>query len=219
MLINIDWEYIIDKEQQKNYFLKIKKFLLLQSKLGKKILPNAKNIFTAFKFTSWEKVKVVILGQDPYPGPNQAHGLAFSTLSWDTPKSLKNIFIELQNDLSIINFRNQLFSWAYEGVLLLNTILTVEQGFPLSHKNIGWHIFIINIFNYLSLKKNIVYILWGKKAQEYKEYINIKDNLIIESSHPSPLSAYQGFFGSKPFSRTNEYLKHHQKQPINWNLH
>ncbi|MDV3196818.1 MAG: uracil-DNA glycosylase [Pigeon pea little leaf phytoplasma] len=219
MLINIDWEYIIDKEQQKNYFLKIKKFLLLQSKLGKKILPNAKNIFTAFKFTSWEKVKVVILGQDPYPGPNQAHGLAFSTLSWDTPKSLKNIFIELQNDLSIINFRNQLFSWAYEGVLLLNTILTVEQGFPLSHKNIGWHIFIINIFNYLSLKKNIVYILCGKKAQEYKEYINIKDNLIIESSHPSPLSAYQGFFGSKPFSRTNEYLKHHQKQPINWNLH
>ncbi|MDO8064109.1 uracil-DNA glycosylase [Candidatus Phytoplasma bonamiae] len=218
MLININWEYIIDKERQKNYFIKIKNFLRIQSQLGKKILPNAKNIFTAFKFTSWEQVKVVILGQDPYPGPNQAHGLAFSTLSWDTPKSLKNIFIELQNDLSIINFRNQLFSWAYEGVLLLNTILTVEQGFPLSHKNIGWHIFIINIFNYLSLKKNIVYILWGKQAQEYKKYINIKDNLVIESSHPSPLSAYQGFFGSKPFSRTNEYLKHHQKKPINWNL-
>ncbi|MDO8053988.1 uracil-DNA glycosylase ['Opuntia sp.' phytoplasma] len=219
MLIDINWERIIYKEQRKNYFIKIKNFLITQSNLGKKILPNTKNIFNAFKFTSWEKVKVVILGQDPYPGPNQAHGLAFSTLSWDTPKSLKNIFTELKNDLSIINFKNQLFSWAYEGVLLLNTILTVEQGLPLSHKNIGWHIFIINIFNYLSLKKNIVYILWGKKAQDYKEYINIKDNLIIESSHPSPFSAYQGFFGSKPFSRANEYLKHHQKKPINWNLY
>ncbi|MCG3566643.1 MAG: uracil-DNA glycosylase [Candidatus Phytoplasma australasiaticum] len=215
---NINWEYILKKEQQKEYFIKIKKFLITQYKLGKKILPHPKNLFNAFKCTPWDKVKVVILGQDPYPGPNQAHGLAFSTLSSDTPKSLKNIFIELKNDLSIKASTNQLFSWAYEGVLLLNTILTVEEGFSLSHKNIGWHIFTINIFNYLSFKKNIVYILWGKQAQDYKSYLNIKDNLIIESSHPSPLSVYRGFFGSKPFSRANEYLKYHQKKPINWDV-
>jgi uracil-DNA glycosylase len=212
------WKNFIEQEKKKSYFKNIIFFLKQEKQNQKIIYPSFKNIFQAFVLTSWEKTKVVILGQDPYPGPNQAHGLSFSTLSERTPSSLQNIFKELKNDLYLLTYKNNLTLWALEGVLLLNSILTVEQYKPLSHENIGWQIFTQNCFKLLQKKEKIVYILWGKLAQKYENYIISKKNYIIKSPHPSFFSASKGFFGSKPFSKTNQYLIENKIIPINWNL-
>jgi uracil-DNA glycosylase len=212
------WKIIIEKEKQKNYFQKISLFLKEEYRQGKEIFPHKKDIFNAFKMTPWEKLKVVILGQDPYPGVNQAHGLSFSILNNKIPASLRNIFKELKNDLSLTTYKNNLSSWAFQGVLLLNAILTVEKRKTLSHKHIGWQIFTQNILKTLNQKENIVYILWGNFAQNFEKYIDSKKNYIIKSSHPSPLSSHKGFFNSKPFSKTNEYLAQNNIPMIDWSL-
>ncbi|TVY12069.1 uracil-DNA glycosylase [Candidatus Phytoplasma pini] len=213
------WQTIIKKEKQKEYFRKIIIYLKKEIQIGKSIFPSSNKIFEAFRLTPWENLKVIILGQDPYPGINQAHGLSFSVNNNIAPPSLKNIFKELKNDLNIRKTNNNLTNWALEGVLLLNSILTVEKGKPLSHKNIGWEEFTKNIFQQLSLyKEKIVYILWGKNAQIYEKYINMEKNFVIKSAHPSPLSAHKGFFGSKLFSKTNIYLQQNKIPTINWFL-
>ncbi|WP_457912483.1 uracil-DNA glycosylase [Candidatus Phytoplasma sacchari] len=217
--MDLMWRKFINQEKKKLYFKKILFFLKKEIEKDKIIYPDLKDIFKAFKLTDFLKTKVVILGQDPYPGFNQAHGLSFSTLSSKTPSSLKNIFKELNNDLLLNTKTNNLTLWGLEGVLLLNSILTVERGKPLSHKYIGWDFFTINFFKFLSFyKKNIVYIFWGRLAQKYEKYIKTRENFIIKSSHPSFYSAHKGFFGSKPFSRTNQYLISNNIEPINWNL-
>ncbi|MDV3168008.1 MAG: uracil-DNA glycosylase [Candidatus Phytoplasma stylosanthis] len=212
------WKQIIEKEKQKKYFKNILFFLRKQIEQKKQIFPSYHNIFKAFELTPWHNTKVILLGQDPYHGLNQAHGLSFSVANAKTPPSLKNIFKELKQDIGLITMNNDLSVWAQEGVLLLNVILTVNKNEPLSHQNIGWEHFTTNIFKCLNQKKNLVYILWGKFAQSYASYINTKNNYIIKSPHPSPFSAHRGFFGSKPFSRTNKYLIYHNIKPINWNL-
>ncbi|KND62688.1 uracil-DNA glycosylase [Candidatus Phytoplasma phoenicium] len=212
------WQKIILREQQKVYFQEILVFLKRQIQKKKIIFPLKKNIFKAFELTTWDNTKVVILGQDPYHGCFQAHGLSFSVLNSMPPPSLKNIFKELYNDIGVSSVVNNLSSWAIEGVLLLNAILTVNKGEPLSHQNIGWEKFTANIFKLLNRKQHLVYILWGKFAQSYEQYIDKRYNYIIKSSHPSPLSSYRGFFGSKPFSKTNNYLISHNIKPINWAL-
>ncbi|KAB8121751.1 uracil-DNA glycosylase ['Cynodon dactylon' phytoplasma] len=214
------WDYFIKQEKKKLYFKKILSFLKKELEKGKIIYPSFQNIFRAFKLTNFDNTKVVILGQDPYPGPNQAHGLSFSTLNEKTPSSLKNIFKELKNDLSFCSAKtNNLTLWALEGVLLINSILTVEKNKPLSHQHIGWHNFTINFFNFLNYnKKKVVYILWGKFAQNYEKYIIKESNFIIKSSHPSFYSAHKGFLGSRPFSKTNNYLQENNIKTINWNL-
>ncbi|MBS2126478.1 uracil-DNA glycosylase ['Fragaria x ananassa' phyllody phytoplasma] len=212
------WQKIISLEQKKLYFQKKVKFLQQEYLNNKIIYPDQKDIFAAFHLTPFEKVKVVLLGQDPYHGSNQAHGLSFSIKSLHRPPSLNNIFKELNNDLQINNHKNDLTSWALQGVLLLNTILTVQKDQPLSHHNIGWQTFTKNIFKALQTKKNIVYLLWGKFAQNYQKYIIKENNYIIKSSHPSPFSAFKNFFGSKPFSKINIYLKFHGIKEINWVL-
>lgn len=163
-------------------------------------------------------MKVVILGQDPYHGPNQAHGLSFSVSDKvERPPSLNNIIKELYNDLGIIKANNDLTSWAKEGVLLLNAILTVEMSKPLSHKDYGWTIFTDEIIKKLNEREQpIIFILWGSFARSKKEFITNKKHYIIESAHPSPLSASRGFFGSRPFSRTNEILKRLGEKEIDW---
>ncbi|WP_367681195.1 uracil-DNA glycosylase [Buchnera aphidicola] len=192
-----------------------------QQRLTKTIYPKAKNIFNAFKFTPFYNIKVVIIGQDPYYNKNQANGLAFSVYSQCTiiPPSLKNIFKEINNDLN----KNKLYSdgclirWAKQGILLLNTILTVEEKKPMSHANIGWEIFtnqIINIIN--QLRKNIIFILWGSFAKKKLPLINTKKHFILTSSHPSPLSAHRGFIGCNHFSKTNKLLLQLKKKIIVW---
>ena len=163
-------------------------------------------------------VKVLLLGQDPYHGPNQAHGLSFSVNDEvDRPPSLNNIIKELKEDLGIVKTNNNLTSWANEGVLLLNAILTVEMSKPLSHKDYGWTIFTDEIIKKLNEREEpIIFILWGSFARSKKEFITNNRHFIIESAHPSPLSASRGFFGSRPFSRTNQILKNMGKQEINW---
>lgn len=212
------WQKFILQEKQKVYFQEILFFLKKQIQQKKIFFPLKKNIFKAFELTTWSDTKVVILGQDPYHGWNQAHGLAFSTLSAITPPSLKNIFKELYDDIGVSTNVNNLSSWAIEGVLLLNVVLTVNKGEPLSHQNIGWEQFTANIFKLLNQKKRLVYVLWGQFAQSYAQYIDKRYNYIIQSPHPSPFSAYRGFFGSKPFSKINNYLMFHNIKPINWNL-
>ncbi|MEZ0180139.1 uracil-DNA glycosylase ['Camptotheca acuminata' phytoplasma] len=216
--MNQSWQEFITQEKQKKYFQNIIHFLKNEEKIGKIIYPKSQNILKAFTLTPLNNLKVVILGQDPYPSINQAHGLSFSVENQKTPASLKNIFKELKNDLNLISYNNNLSLWALEGVLLLNTILTVEANKPLSHQNIGWEIFTQNIFKFLNQKEKIVYVLWGKFSQKYEQYINKKKNYILKSSHPSPLSAHRGFLGSKPFSKINTYLSQNKIKNINWDL-
>lgn len=181
--------------------------------------PEEKNIFTALALTPFEEVKVVILGQDPYHGEGQAHGLSFSVPQGvPQPPSLKNIFKELKSDLGIDPPpTGTLTGWAHQGVLLLNAILTVRAGEPASHRGCGWEECTDEILSCISQEReHVVFILWGKYAQSKKNLIDTTKHCVIESAHPSPLSAYAGFFGSKPFSRTNEYLSQHGKVPIAW---
>jgi len=183
--------------------------------------PKNADIFNAFKFTPFENVKVVILGQDPYHGENQAHGLAFSVQHGvDVPPSLKNIYKELSSDLNITPPKHgNLTSWAKSGIFLLNTVLTVRAADAHSHQKKGWEEFTDAVIKIISDdKENVVFILWGKPAQKKASLIDEKKHLIIKSAHPSPLSSYRGFFGSRPFSRANEYLVKKNIAPVDWEL-
>lgn len=216
-MINKTWDKILEKEMKKDYFKSLGTFVKDEYK-HKIIYPEYKNIFNALKLTDYNDVKVVILGQDPYHGEGEAHGLSFSVREGvRRPPSLNNIFKEIKSDLGIERTENDLTDWAKEGVLLLNSVLTVVKDTPLSHRNHGWEIFTDNLIRYLNLRKTpIVFILWGSYARSKKELITNPIHHIVESAHPSPLSASRGFFGSKPFSKTNEYLKKDGLGEIKW---
>lgn len=220
MFINNDWDNILKDEYNKDYFKNIITFIDKEYK-EKEIYPPRNKIFYSLKLTPYNKVKVVILGQDPYHGIGEANGLAFSVNdNKKIPPSLKNIYKELNSDLGIdIPNTGNLESWANEGVLLLNSILTVEKDKPASHKNIGWEILTDTIIKKLNEKDTpIVFILWGNFAKNKKELITNSKHLIITSSHPSPFSVNHGFFGSKPFSSSNEFLKKNNIKEINWTI-
>ena len=216
-MINKKWDIILNEDYNRTYFKKLGLFIKNEYK-GKTIYPKYENVFNALRFTDYDDVKVVILGQDPYHGENEAHGLSFSVLEGvKRPPSLTNIFKELYNDLGIKRENNNLTDWANQGVLLLNSIMTVVKDNPLSHKNCGWEIFTDNIIKYLNLReKPVVFILWGSYARSKKELITNSRHYVIESAHPSPLSASRGFFGSKPFSKCNSFLEKNGMEKINW---
>ena len=217
--ISNSWFEHLASEFDSDYMKNLSQFLREEKERKKIIYPKGSRIFHAFNLTPFETVKVVILGQDPYHGPAQANGLSFSVdPSIPIPPSLRNIFTELQQDLQIKSGSSGcLQRWAKQGVLLLNTCLTVEKGKPASHRDKGWEKFTTAALKILNMKKkNIVYILWGKHAKDKARLINSDNNLIIMSAHPSPLSAHAGFFGSKPFSRTNLYLAKTNQIAINW---
>lgn len=219
-MIGNEWDKILKNEYDKDYFKNLIEFVKKEYKT-KTIYPKQNEIFNAFRYTDFDNVKVVILGQDPYHGPNQAEGLSFS-VSNDVikPPSLKNIFKELESDLGIqFPKHNSLKPWAREGVLLLNAVLTVEEHTPTSHKDKGWETFTDNVISAINKKTTpVVFILWGSYARNKKKLITNKIHCVIESAHPSPFSAYNGFFGSKPFSRTNEFLRKNNIEEINWNI-
>lgn len=216
----MSWKEVIKGEQEKEYFQRLVDFIQEDAKQHV-IYPSSKNIFNAFTYCPLENVKCVILGQDPYHGPNQAHGLSFSVNEGITiPPSLKNIYKELKDDLNInIPTHGCLINWAKQGVLLLNATLTVRAHQPNSHKDIGWHIFTDKIISTLNEKDTpIVFILWGSFAKQKRTLLTNDNHLILEAPHPSPFSAYNGFFGSKPFSKTNQFLTENNISPIDWNL-
>jgi uracil-DNA glycosylase len=222
MDVNIEssWKEVLKDEFEKEYFKDLVTFVKKEYS-SKKIFPEGEDIFRAFKLCTFNKVKVVIIGQDPYHGEKQANGLAFSVhRGVNNPPSLQNIFKELHNDLSIdIPKSGELENWAKQGVLLLNATLTVEAHRAGSHQHKGWEEFTDAIVKKLSDEKNnLVFILWGKYAQEKGKNIDINKHYIIKSAHPSPFSAHKGFFGSKPFSKTNIYLKSKNIKEINWSL-
>jgi uracil-DNA glycosylase len=214
-----DWKDVLGSEMSEPYFMELTDFIEKERKKGKVIFPPSEEVFSALELTPFDQVKVIILGQDPYHGANQAHGLAFSVKKGiPKPPSLVNIFKELSSDLGIEPpAHGNLESWAKEGVLLLNTVLTVEEGRPASHHNKGWERFTDRIIEQLNKKKDhLVFILWGSPAQKKMKMLDAKKHLILTSPHPSPLSSYRGFFGSKPFSQTNRYLKENGISPLNW---
>lgn len=215
------WLEVLQDEFSKPYMQDLKEFLVSEAKSGKVIYPEGQNIFSALNLTPFEHVKVVILGQDPYHGPGQAHGLCFSVKKGVAiPPSLVNIYKELKSDLGIqVPNHGYLEEWAKEGVLLLNNVLTVEHGQAGSHHGRGWEQFTDKIVQLLNEKKeHLVFILWGAPAQKKAAKVDMNKHFILKSPHPSPLSSYRGFFGSKPFSQTNEYLKSKKIAPINWKL-
>lgn len=216
-MITKNWDNILKDEYNKDYFKRLRSFL--KEEYSTKICyPKKEEIFNALKYTNYEDVKVVILGQDPYHGENEAHGFCFSVRSTvKRPPSLNNILKELYDDLKIVRKENELTSWAEQGVLLLNSVLTVVKDTPLSHRGIGWEEFTDSIIKKINEKNStVVYILWGSYARSKKYLITNPKHYIIESAHPSPLSANKGFFGSKPFSKTNEILIKNNMKPINW---
>ncbi len=218
--IEDSWKKLLWNEFQKPYFTALKEFLIKEKK-SHTIYPKGENIFNAFNKTPFDAVKVVILGQDPYHGPNQAHGLSFSVMDGVAyPPSLQNIFKELKEDIGCnIPKSGNLSSWAKEGVFLLNTVLTVRASEANSHRGQGWENFTDAVISLLSEKKeHLVFILWGSPAGAKASLIDQKKHLILKAPHPSPLSSYRGFFGSKPFSKTNEYLISKGKTPILWSL-
>ena len=214
------WLKHLEEEFQKEYMLSLKRKLLELKNNKITFYPKGNQIFNAFNLTPLNKVKVVILGQDPYHGPNQAHGLCFSVPSEiKPPPSLVNIFKELESDIGKkINLQNgNLEHWALQGVFLLNTTLTVEKSKPLSHQNYGWARFTDRVISLINEKlNNIVFILWGSFAQTKKELIDSGKHLVLSAPHPSPLSAHRGFFGSKPFSKTNIFLQSKQIDKVKW---
>ena len=218
-MIGNDWDIVLKNVWESSGFHKF------MSKVKKEYenytcYPEWNNIFNALKLTPYKSVKVVILGQDPYHGEGEAHGLSFSVQEGiKMPPSLQNIFKELYDDLGIKNTSTDLTSWAREGVLLLNSILTVRKDSPLSHKDLGWQLLTDHIIKLLNLKEEpVVFILWGGQARSKKKFITNKKHLIIESVHPSPLSAYNGFFGSKPFSRANNFLKQNNIKEVDFSI-
>lgn len=213
MMFNKEWDVILKDEVKKDYFIKLEEFVREEYRT-KTIYPEAKNVFNAFHYTDYNDVKVLILGQDPYHEPGEAHGLAFS-VQGDTrrPPSLDNIFKELDSDLGIKRTNNNLTDWANQGVMLLNTVLTVERGKAFSHANHGWETFTDTVISKLNERKEpVIFVLWGSPARSKKVLITNPWHYIIESPHPSPLSASRGFFGSKPFSQINSHLD----KPIKW---
>lgn len=215
-----DWQNLLEDELKKDYYLKLRSFLIKEFK-SKTIYPNMYDIFNALHYTQYSDVKVVILGQDPYHGYNQAHGLSFSVKPGvPAPPSLMNIYKELNSDLGCyIPNNGYLKKWADQGIMLLNAVLTVRAGEANSHRNIGWEHFTDEIISLLNNKEvPIVFILWGNNAQSKMNIINNPKHYIIKSPHPSPLSAHRGFFGSKPFSKTNNFLKSIGKELIDWQI-
>jgi len=219
-MIGNSWDIYLKDEFNKDYFKNILKQVEKEYK-EKTCYPPKNEIFNAFRYTTYENLKVVIIGQDPYHGVNQAEGLSFSVKNTvSRPPSLQNIFKELESDLGIkIPINNSLIPWAKEGVLLLNAVLTVEEKKPASHQMIGWEIFTDEVIRIINKKETpVVFILWGNFARNKKKLITNPNHFIIESPHPSPFSAYNGFFGSKPFSKTNNYLISKGIKPINWKI-
>lgn len=220
MPLDSSWKALED-EFCKPYMQDLMAFLEAEIKLGKSIYPPRPDIFNAFNLTPYSKVKVVIIGQDPYHGPGQAHGLAFSVRSGvKIPPSLVNIFKELSDDIGLsVPNHGCLESWARQGVLLLNNVLTVEEGKAGSHHKKDWEIFTDRVIELLNERKeNLVFILWGNPAQKKAKSVDEKKHLILRSVHPSPLSVYRGFLGSKPFSQTNTFLTSKGITPIDWTI-
>lgn len=218
--IENSWKQALSEEFQNEYFFELKNFLISE-KIKYKIYPPGSEIFAAFNYTTFDKVRVVILGQDPYHGSGQANGLCFSVRNGiSLPPSLRNIFTELKNDLGYpVPVSGDLQSWAKQGVLLLNATLTVRASQPGSHQNKGWENFTDAAIKKLSdNKENLVFILWGKFAQDKERLIDTTKHFIIKSPHPSPFSVHRGFYGSKPFSQTNNYLRSTNQDEINWQL-
>ena len=223
--MNIDientWKQRIGPEFDKSYMLDLKTFLDSEKSEGKTIYPAEEDIFSAFNQTPFDQVKVVIIGQDPYHGPDQAHGLSFSVRPGvKVPPSLRNIYKELHEDIGVeIPEHGYLIDWAKQGVLMLNTVLTVEAGKAGSHHKKGWEKFTDKVIEVLNEEKeNLVFFLWGSPAQKKGAKVDESKHLILKSVHPSPLSSYRGFFGSKPFSKTNEYLKDKGIKEVDWSL-
>jgi uracil-DNA glycosylase len=215
------WLKVLGEEFEKPYMQALRDFLVEEKKQGKTVCPTSDNWFAAFDQTPFEKVKVVVLGQDPYHGPNQAHGLCFSVLPGVAiPPSLANIYKELESDLGIaVANHGCLNHWAEQGVLLLNATLTVAAGQAGAHQNQGWETLTDRAIQALNEgREGLVFILWGSYAQKKGGFIDQQKHCVIRSPHPSPLSAYRGFFGSKPFSQTNNYLTSQEMDAINWQL-
>jgi uracil-DNA glycosylase len=219
--IEASWKEVLDDEFNKPYFKQIIEHLKTEKAQGKTIYPPGSLIFNAFAHTPIDEVKAVILGQDPYHGPKQAMGLSFSVpRGVPQPPSLINIFKELREDVGTpVPHHGDLSNWARQGVMLLNASLTVRAGEPMSHSKIGWQIFTDCVIRKISeLRENVVFLLWGKFAQEKKELVDAKKHLILKAAHPSPLSANNGFFGCKHFSKTNSFLMKNGIDPIDWAL-
>lgn len=215
------WKKVLADEFEKPYMKELKTFLRSEIDAGKKIYPRPSEYFNAFAHTPFDKVKVVILGQDPYHGPGQAHGLAFSVRPGvPLPPSLRNIYKELKTDVGAsAPDHGSLIPWADQGVLLLNSVLTVEDGKAASHQKKGWEQFTDRAIHELNERReNLVFILWGSYAQKKASFVDTKKHHILSGVHPSPLSASRGFFGSKVFSKTNTYLKKHGQGEIDWQL-
>lgn len=218
--IGNDWDEILKGEFEKEYYLKLREFLVREYRT-RRIFPNMFDIFNALKYTPYGSVKAVILGQDPYHGEGQAHGLCFSVKRGvEPPPSLKNIFKEINRDVGAeIPKCGELTHWAEQGVLLLNTVLTVRSGEANSHKGAGWEIFTDKVISELNKReKPMVFLLWGSNARQKKSLITNPAHKILETVHPSPLSAYNGFFGCGHFSKTNEFLASVGEEPIDWSV-
>ena len=216
-IISEKWKKILHSEFSKDYFKNLNSFLIEEYK-NYTVYPKKEHIFAAINKTEFEKVKIVIIGQDPYHGKNQANGIAFSVNDNITnPPSLKNILKELADDLNKDTKHVNLVDWANQGVLLLNSILTVRESFPGSHKNKGWEIFTdFLIESLVNERKNLIFIIWGAQAKKKITSINLSNHYILESPHPSPLSSYRGFFGCKHFSKANKILRNLNKKEIKW---
>lgn len=214
------WLKELGLEFELSYMQELKLFLQSEKKRGKKIFPKGEDMFKALNFTPLDKVKVVILGQDPYHGPGQAHGLCFSVPEGvRIPPSLQNIYKELQSDLGLsIPSSGCLESWAEQGVLLLNSILSVEKGLASSHSSKGWELFTDSVISIVNEKKSIVFMLWGGYAAQKGKSIDSTRHLVLKSVHPSPLSAHRGFFGNRHFSKCNQFLKSKGISPIDWKV-
>ncbi|MCB9063341.1 MAG: uracil-DNA glycosylase [Halobacteriovoraceae bacterium] len=219
--IDESWKSVIGKEFQKDYMVGLKDFLASELKQNKTIYPHGQEIFSAFNETPFEKVKVVIIGQDPYHGPGQAHGMCFSVRPGiKVPPSLVNIYQELSSDLGVRPVTHGfLLNWARQGVLLLNNVLTVEKAKAASHKGRGWELFTDKVIQVLNdERENLVFLLWGTPAQKKASIVDENKHYVLRAPHPSPLSSYRGFFGCKHFSKANDYLISKGIAPINWSL-
>ncbi len=215
--IGNSWDLLLKEDFESESYQKLRAFLAAEYRT-RRIYPDMHDIFNALKTTPYEDVKAVILGQDPYHGAGQAHGMCFSVKEGvPAPPSLINIFKEIETDLGIVNTSPYLVPWAKQGVLLLNTVLTVREGQPNSHKDKGWEVLTDSIIRKLNAREQpIVFILWGGNARSKKSLITNRQHLILECPHPSPLSAYAGFFGCRHFSKCNDFLTKHGIQPIDW---
>lgn len=221
-MVNIgnEWDELLKGEFEKEYYLKLREFLKKEY-FTYQVYPNMYDIFNALKFTSYSDVKAVIIGQDPYHGPGQAHGLCFSVQKGVAiPPSLQNMYKELYSDLGIPPANHgYLKKWADNGVLMMNAVLTVRGGQANSHRNMGWEIFTDKVIELLNSREQpIVFILWGNNAKQKMKLITNPNHLILQAAHPSPLSAFNGFFGCKHFSKTNDFLANHGIAPIDWRI-